>query len=382
VEAVREVTRLKRRLEAENLYLREEIQTEHDFENIVGTSAAMMGVLAQIEIVAATNATVLFTGETGTGKELIARALHERSKRADKPLVTVNCASLPDTLIESELFGHVRGAFSGATNRRVGRFELTDKGTILLDEVGELPLELQAKLLRVLQSGEFEPLGSSQTKKVDVRVIAATNRDLESEVDEGKFRADLYYRLSVFPIEVPPLRDRSEDIPLLVAYFLDQKSRSIGKKVDHISESGMAALVAYDWPGNVRELENFIERAVILCPGSTLRLESATPVGASDNQSAAPIVLLGSVAGDRPDATMRIAEIPPRPTDAGGAGGSPPACPIPMTLEEVERQHILDVLEACEWKVKGSGNAADRLGLNPSTLRSRLKKLGIRRPSR
>jgi transcriptional regulator with GAF, ATPase, and Fis domain len=295
-----------------------------------------------VDQVAPTNATVLLLGETGTGKELIARAIHDSSPRREHPLIKVNCAALPDTLIESELFGHEKGAFTGAAGRRKGRFELADEGTIFLDEIGDLPPELQAKLLRVLQSGEFERLGSEKTLTANVRVIAATNRNLEAAAADGSFRADLYYRLKVFPIEVPPLRDRRKDIPLLVWHFITMRQATLGRRIETVPQRTMERLVAYDWPGNVRELEHVIERALILSPGSTLMVEDLVSV-------------LGAAA----------------PLHAGGS----------QQMADAERAHILRVLRDCGWKVKGSGNAAERLGLNPSTLRSRMKKLGIARPA-
>jgi len=336
-----EVERLKDRLRAENIYLQEEIKGFRDFDEIVGRSDALRLTLTKIEQVASTNANVLLFGETGTGKELFARAVHDRSTRKDRPLVRVNCAALPSNLIESELFGHVKGAFTGATSDRVGRFQLADRGTLFLDEIGELDPELQAKLLRVLQDGEFDRIGSSKTTKVDVRVIAATNRDLRKAMEEKAFRPDLYYRLAVFPIEVPPLRLRRDDIPLLVWHFISKKQGRLGKTVDTIPKKVMDALVEYDWPGNVRELENVIERAMILSSGSTLLLY----------ESFARLV------------------------------GSPPSEAPSSNLEAIDRAHIVGVLEDCHWKIKGADNAADRLGLKPSTLRYRMKKLGIQRPA-
>ncbi|ALA60389.1 sigma-54-dependent Fis family transcriptional regulator [Nitrospira moscoviensis] len=329
----------KARLEAANLYLQEEIKTVHNFEEIIGTSPAIKKVLQAVEKVAATDATVLVTGETGTGKELIARAIHNLSTRKDGVLVKVNCAAIPAGLIESELFGHEKGAFTGALARKVGRFELADKATIFLDEVGEIPLELQTKLLRVLQEGEFERLGSTRTLKVNVRVIAATNRDLEKEVREGRFRSDLYYRLNVFPIRSPALRDRVQDIPLLVSYFVKKFSTAMGKKIESVPAKAMESLKSYGWPGNIRELEHVIERAVILSQGPALELGDWMPKSAT----------------------------------ASGAG--PPA-----TLEEMERAHIIHVLIQTNWRVSGEKGAARILGLNPTTLEARMKKLGIQRP--
>ncbi|HXV68930.1 MAG TPA: sigma 54-interacting transcriptional regulator [Nitrospira sp.] len=330
----------KARLEAANVYLQEEIKTEHNFEEIIGASPAIKKVLQAIEKVAGTDATVLVTGETGTGKELIARALHNLSQRKDGVLVKVNCAAIPAGLVESELFGHEKGAFTGALARKIGRFELADRATIFLDEVGEIPLELQTKLLRVLQEGEFERLGSTRTLKVNVRVIAATNRDLEKEVREGRFRSDLYYRLKVFPIVLPALRDRKQDLPLLVSYFVKKYSSAMGKKVESVPGATMELLKNYTWPGNIRELEHVIERAVILNQGPELELGDWMP----------------------------------RSTEIARNGGF-------ATLEEIERAHILAVLNQTNWRVSGDKGAAKILGLNPTTLEARMKKLGIQRPS-
>src|SRR5262245_1379430 len=327
------------RLEAANTYLQEEIKTAHNFEEIIGTSTAIKKVLQAIEKVAATDATVLVTGETGTGKELIARAIHNLSNRKQGVLVKVNCAAIPAGLIESELFGHEKGAFTGALARKVGRFELADKATIFLDEVGEIPFELQTKLLRVLQEGEFERLGSTRTLKVGVRVIAATNRDLEKEVGEGRFRSDLYYRLNVFPITLPALRDRKQDIQLLVSYFVTRFSGTMGKTVESVPAAAMEMLKSYSWPGNIRELEHVIERAVILSRGSELELADWMPKGSS--ASITPLA----------------------------------------TLEEVERSHIISILTQTAWRVSGEKGAAKILGLNATTLEARMKKLGISRPT-
>lgn len=330
----------KARLEAANLYLREEIKAEHNFEEIIGVSAPIKKVLRAIEKVACTDATVLVTGETGTGKELVARAIHNLSRRKHGVLIKVNCAAIPAGLIESELFGHEKGAFTGALARKIGRFESADKATIFLDEVGEIPMELQTKLLRVLQEGEFERLGSTRTMKVDVRVIAATNRDLEKEMRDGRFRSDLYYRLNVFPIALPALRDRTQDIPLLVSYFVKKFASRMGKPIESVSGSAMQRLKSYTWPGNIRELEHVIERAVILNQGPELKLD----------------------------------EWIPRNTEVGLTGG-------PATLEEVERTHILGVLGLTNWRVSGEKGAAKILGLNATTLEARMKKLGISRPA-
>jgi PAS domain S-box-containing protein len=328
----------KAHLEAANVYLQEEIKTEHNFEEMIGTSAAIKKVFQAIEKVATTDATVLVTGETGTGKELIARAIHHLSKRKDGMLVKVSCAAIPAGLIESELFGHEKGAFTGALARKIGRFELADRATIFLDEIGEIPLDLQTKLLRVLQEGEFERLGSTKTLKVSVRVIAATNRDLEQEVREGRFRSDLFYRLKVFPIQLPALRDRKQDIPLLVAYFVNKYAAQMGKKVESVPASAMEMLKNYPWPGNIRELEHVIERAIILCQGSELELSDWKPKSGASNGH-------GTVA----------------------------------TLEEMERAHIIHVLDQTSWRVSGEKGAAKILGLNPTTLEARMKKLGIQR---
>ncbi len=345
--ALAEITRLKDRLETENVYLQDALKNAHDFEEIVGQSEILRLTLHKVEHVAATDAGVLLLGETGSGKELLARAIHQRSPRAAKPMVKVNCAALPASLIESELFGHVKGAFTGALADKVGRFEMADGGTLFLDEIGELDPDLQAKLLRVLQDGEFERIGATRTVRVNVRLIAATNRDLHDAMRDGLFRPDLYYRLSVFPIEVPPLRARREDIPLLVWHFITRKQRRLGKDIQNVPREVMEHLVNYDWPGNVRELENVIERAMILSPGSNLVLQESLTGGYHPR--------------------------PARPAFAPRLPGSP------GSIHEVDRAHIESVLNACGWKIKGDGNAAERLGLKPSTLRFRMKKLGIER---
>ncbi len=297
-----------------------------------------------------TNSAVLVTGETGTGKELVARAVHRQSRRRNKPLVIVNCAALAPTLVESELFGHERGAFTGATSRRPGRFELADRGTVFLDEVGELPEAIQVKLLRVLQTGEVERLGSSQVLRVDARLIAATNRNLEAEVAAGRFRADLYYRLNVFPLHVPPLRERREDLPLLIAYLAEKKGKAVGKIVKGIPPEMIQGLLRYQWPGNVRELENVLERAIILSRDGILTLEGflghAPPGG-------------GSEIGGAPEETT---------------------APDNRTMRDVERAHVLRVCEQCGWRIKGPESASVRLGLKPSTLYFRMKRLGIVKP--
>ncbi len=328
-----------RKLQLENIYLQEEIKLDHNFGEIITGSNVFKRVLARVQQVAATDTTVLILGETGTGKELIARAVHSLSPRSERPLVKVNCAALPANLIESELFGHEKGAFTGALARKIGRFELADGGTIFLDEIGDLPLELQAKLLRVLQEKEFERVGNPRPIKVDVRVIAATNRDLKKATAAGSFREDLFYRLNVFPIALPPLRERKGDIPLLVKHFVTKHCRKLGKTISRVAQMTLDKLEAYSWPGNVRELESIIERAVIVSSGSTIR----------------------------PDELLDLAHTIDAP---------------PATLEGVERTHILGVLAETGWRIEGKQGAATRLGLNPSTLRSRMDKLGIHKPQK
>ena len=367
-----EVRRLRDRLAAENVYLREEIQQEHNFGEIVGRGAALRQVLSRVEMVAPTNSTVLILGETGTGKELIARAIHERSPRRERPLVKVNCAAISANLVESELFGHVKGAFTGAVAARSGRFELADGGTIFLDEIGELPPEAQVKLLRVLQEQEFEPVGSSQTRRVDVRVIAATNRDLERAVAEGRFRADLFFRVNVLPIRVPALRERREDIPLLVHFFVERFAREMAKRIEGVSRQTMEQLVAYDWPGNVRELENIVERAMVLAKGLVLELGPDFLPAARDSQRSVPQAAAPGPAAFTPP-------LSPRVPVAGDA--TVPDALGPTSLEEVSKQHMMFVLERCGWVIEGPRGAARLLGLQPSTLRSRLKKLGLQPPS-
>jgi PAS domain S-box-containing protein len=344
-QAYDEIRKLKERLEAENLTLREEIKTSSRDNEIIGKSHGFRTVLQQVEHVAPTDSTVLIMGETGTGKGLIARRIHELSSRRDRPLVNVNCAALPATLIESEFFGHEKGAFTGAIDRKIGRFELADGGTIFLDEIGDLPIDLQAKLLRVLQDHEYERIGSSKTKTVDARVIAATNRDLDKQIEQGAFRADLYYRLGVFPIRIPPLRERRDDIPLLVWFFITSLQSRLGKTFESVPSRIMDALTSYDWPGNVRELQNIVERAMILSSGTSLELDD---------------VSLG------PYRTTHASENnDPQKGD---------------NLEDAQRAHIVRVLEECGWKVRGKDGAAERLGLKRTTLQSRMKKLAIQRP--
>ncbi len=336
--ALSEIQTMKDRLEAENIYFRRENKMKHQLDHILGHSDGLKYVLYRAEQVAPTNTTVLILGETGTGKELIAAAIHNMSPRKDRPLITVNCAALPGNLIESELFGREKGAFTGADIRQVGRFEIAHGSTLCLDEIGELPLEVQAKLLRAIQHNEFERLGSSRTIKVDVRIMATTNRNLEEEVRKGRFRQDLYYRLNIFPITVPPLRQRKEDIPLMVQAFVERYSRKLRKEITSIQKETLQALQDYPWPGNVRELESIIERAVILCPGPVLQLADKLEIS------------------------------------------SPPLSSAVRTLEETERNQILKILSDTRWRIEGKDGAAAILGLHPSTLRARMHKLGILRP--
>jgi formate hydrogenlyase transcriptional activator len=341
--AYRQVRKLKDKLTQEKLYLEDELRSERNFQEIIGNSSVLRRVLRQVEAVAPTGSTVLIYGETGTGKELIARAVHNLSQRRSNPFVKLNCAAIPTGLLESELFGHERGAFTGAIAQRIGRFELASQGTIFLDEIGEIPLDLQPKLLRVLQEKEFERLGGSRTLSTHARLIAATNRDLHAMVEEEKFRSDLFYRLNVFPIHVPPLRERPEDIPFLVRHFAQYYAFNMSKQIDTISSETMNALVRYPWPGNIRELQNVIERAVILSKG--------------------------------PQLAVALSDLKPRGGDAKPAEG-------PITLEEMERRHILSVLEQTNWVFGGPKGAAARLGIKRPTLQFRMQKLGISRPPR
>jgi formate hydrogenlyase transcriptional activator len=350
--------RERNRLQAQNLYLQEEIKTTHNFEEIIGRSPAIARVLKQVQQVAPADSTVLISGETGTGKELIARATHSTSRRKERPLIKLNCAALPTGLVESELFGHERGAFTGALEKRVGRFALADKGSIFLDEIGELSLETQAKLLRILQEQEFEPVGSAKTFKVDVRVIAATNRDLLKAVEAGTFRADLFYRLNVFQIPLPALRERKDDIPLLVHYFATRYAAKLGKRFEGIDEPTLRRLVEYPWPGNIRELENVIERATILSSGPMLEIE--TELLRAPHAPAERQLNLVSRSSQEPM----------------GAAATTHAT---STLAEVERQQILRALRQTRGVIDGERGAAKVLGLNPNTLRSRMKKMGIAR---
>src|SRR6266536_279234 len=353
-----EIAALKARLEKENVYLQEEIRTVHNFEEIVGNSPRLLELLRRVDQVAPADSSVLIYGETGTGKELIARAIHDRSARKNRPLVKVNCSAISAGLVESELFGHVKGAFTGAFERRIGRFELADRGTLFLDEVGELPLETQVKLLRVLQEREFEPVGSNRSVHVDVRIIAATNRNLEESIKTGSFRDDLFYRLNVFPVEVPPLRERRSDISKLATFFVFQYSKKLGKNIEGISQDTMDRISGYSWPGNVRELQNIIERAVILCQQPILELKP----------DLAPI----SARGVLPQAPEGLSE-------AEVAQYSRSAPPPLSTLKEVERGHIMAVLKQTGGVVEGPNGAARILNLHPNTLRHRMSRLGIKR---
>jgi DNA-binding NtrC family response regulator len=331
-----EVVKLKNQIEQENIYLRKEIEVKHKHEEIIGNSEPLRNILSSAEQVASTGSTVLIMGETGTGKELLARAIHKLSPRKDRQMVTLNCAALPSTLLESELFGREKGAYTGAITRQIGRFEIADGSTIFLDEIGEMALEVQAKLLRVLQEGQFERLGNPETIRVNVRIIASTNRDLATSVAEGRFREDLYYRLNVFSITVPPLRDRSEDIPSLVWAFIKEFEKPMGKVIEKVPQKSMAALQRYNWPGNIRELKNVIENAMIISNDRILKLKP-------------------------------LADLSPN-------------LQKDLKLEVVERNHIIDVLNKTSWRVSGQKGAAELLGLKPTTLESRMKKLGITRP--
>jgi formate hydrogenlyase transcriptional activator len=350
--AYSEIRELKEQLSKEKLYLEDEIRTEMNFAQIIGNSASLRRVLKGVGTVAPTDSTVLIYGETGTGKELIARAIHDLSPRSSKPFVKLNCAAIPTGLLESELFGHEKGAFTGAIAQRIGRFEVADGGTIFLDEIGEIPLELQTKLLRVLQEREFERLGSSRTLRTDARLIAATNRDLEAMVGEQKFRPDLFFRLNVFPAHVPPLRERQGDIPLLVRHFAEQFSRRMNKVMETIPSATMDALCRYQWPGNIRELQNVVERAVIISTGPVLSVD------VSDLRF--------------PRDSRRVEQSAPPKSTTGV---------LHNVLEETERGHILEALQRCNWVVAGPSGAAARLGMKRSTLQKRIHKLGIARSS-
>lgn len=340
-QSLKELEALKKKLEEENIYLKSEVREARHFSDMIGTSNALRYVQTQVAQVASTASTVLIQGETGVGKELVARAIHNDSKsRSDKPFIKVNCAAIPSNLVESELFGHERGAFTDAREQRKGRFELADTGTLFLDEISELSQNTQAKILRVLQEGEFERVGGTQTLKSDVRIIAATNRDLNAEVAAGRFRADLFYRINVYPITVPPLRKRREDIPLLVEHFVSQIGPDMGKKIEKIPTKVMEQLKAYNWPGNIRELRNVVERSLITSPGSTFQLADFT---VERHKSFSP------------PSNQRV------------------------SLDEIQQQHIQQVLKETGWKINGAGGAAEILQMKPSTLRNRMKKLGIKR---
>ena len=360
--AFKEIDALKDKLAEEKLYLEEEIRSEFNFEEIIGDAASLKRALAQVEVVAPTDTAALILGETGTGKELIARAIHNLSPRRQRTFVKINCAAIPSGLLESELFGHERGAFTGALNQKIGRFELADHGTLFLDEVGDLPMELQPKLLRVLQEHEFERLGSNRTMKVDVRVVAATNQDLAKQVADRTFRSDLYYRLNVFPIQIPALRERREDVPLLVRYFVQKFSSRLNKVVEYVPAEAMTALANYSWPGNVRELENFVERAVLLSPGKELRV----PVSE----------LLSEPGGSSTASSSRRAVASPSVDNSDDA----PASASISTLEQAEREHILRALQQTQWRIGGPKGAAALLDMKRTTLQARMRKLNIRRP--
>lgn len=338
--AFEEIEKLKDQLEMENQSLQEEIKESHNYEEIIGDSKVLKNVLSKVELVSDTDSTVLIRGDTGTGKERIARAIHNLSSRSKRALIKVNCPAIPSALIESELFGHEKGAFTGALAKKIGKFELADGGSIFLDELGDLPLDAQAKLLRVLQEREFERVGGTETLNVDVRIIAATNRDLETAVKDGKFRADLYYRLNVFPIDVPRLEERKEDIQLLATYFTQKYARKIGRKVKSIKEKDIMRLKSYSWPGNIRELENIIERAVILSKGQNLEISED----------------FFSALSDAPGLEARS-----------------------LKLDDNERNHIINILNKTKWRIHGDKGAAKILGINPNTLRSRIVKLGIKK---
>jgi formate hydrogenlyase transcriptional activator len=362
--AYQQIAALKDKLNKEKLYLEDEIRTEYHFGAIVGGSKPLKKVLQLVETVAPTDSTVLIRGETGTGKELIARAIHNLSSRRERTFVKLNCAAIPTGLLESELFGHEKGAFTGAIAQRIGRFELAHLGTLFLDEVGDIPLELQPKLLRVLQEMEFERLGSSRTIRVSVRLVAATNRDLSQMVREGQFRSDLFYRLNIFPISVPPLRERQEDIPKLIRYFAQKYSLRLNKKIASIASGAMDALSRYSWPGNIRELENFVERAVILSRGNELELPIAELRLRDGHVSAHD---------DRRSKDRRAhRQKSPQANQSTFEPGT-------MTLEDAEREHILQVLRASDWQVGGPQGAAARLGMKRTTLNSKMKRLSINR---
>ncbi len=350
--AFEEIQRLKAQLEIQNAYLKEEVIEANAFGELVGQSEALRHIVSQIDLVAPTEASVLFLGESGTGKELVAREIHNRSRRKDKPLIRVNCASVPKDLYESEFFGHARGAFTGAIKDRAGRFEAAEGGTLFLDEIGEIPLDLQSKLLRVLQEKRYERVGEDRTRHADVRIIGATNRDLKKEVAAGRFREDLYYRLNVFPIQVPTLRDRMEDIPLLARHFVDLSAKELGCPKPRLTRAGIAKLQGYDWPGNIRELRNVIQRAVILSRGGVLDFD--LPAAASVSASARTV--------------------------ARATGDAEPEFLTESELQRRERENLLVILEKANWRIKGADGAAELLGVRPTTLVTRIKKMGLRRP--
>nr|AVQ67928.1 putative transcription factor [uncultured bacterium] len=358
--AYEEISELKDKLTQEKLYLEDEIRSQLNFENVVGNSSALQHVLSLVETVAFSDATVLLLGETGTGKELIARAIHDRSRRRERTFAKLNCAAIPAGLLESELFGHKRGAFTGAIAQKAGRLELADQGTLFLDEVGDIPVEVQPKLLRVLQEREFERLGSTHTRKVDFRLVSATNRDLEQMVASREFRSDLFYRLSVFPIRIPPLRERKEDIPLLVSYFVQKFAKQMHKNIEGIPASAMKGLTAWDWPGNIRELENFIERAVILTRGKSLE---------------APLAELRKTKTET--AVMTVVPQDVKRATGGVGGAQTDKDGVAKEYETKQREEIIRALTACKGRVGGSDGAASRLGINRTTLLSRMKKLGV-----
>jgi transcriptional regulator with GAF, ATPase, and Fis domain len=350
--AFEEIQRLKAQLEIQNAYLKEEVIEAKAFGELVGQSEALRHIVSQIDLVAPTEASVLILGESGTGKELVAREIHNRSRRKDKPLIRVNCASVPKELYESEFFGHARGAFTGAIKDRAGRFEAADGGTLFLDEIGEIPLDLQSKLLRVLQEKRYERVGEDRTRATDVRIIGATNRDLKKEAAAGRFREDLYYRLNVFPIQAPPLRNRMEDIPLLAKHFVELSAKELGCPKPRLTRAGIAKLQGYQWPGNIRELRNVIQRAVILSRGGLLDF-------------------------DLPAVESSLA---PARQAARATGGAEPEFLTESELQRRERDNLLVILEKANWKIKGADGAAELLGVRPTTLVTRIKKMGLRRP--
>jgi formate hydrogenlyase transcriptional activator len=364
--ALAEVERLKIRLQQENHYLKQEISESANSGEIIGSSPALQAALRKVALVAATDTTVLIHGETGTGKELIARALHEQSPRRDRPMVKLNCSAISAGLVESELFGHVKGAFTGASERRIGRFELADGGTLFLDEVSELPLETQAKLLRVLQEREFEPVGSSKTVKVDVRVVAATNRDLAADAGEGRFRSDLYYRLNVFPLDLPPLRERPDDIETLAVHFMQRMSRKLGKPLTRIAPETLSRLRTHTWPGNIRDLQNTIERAAVLTTDGTLVVDWELGPARRPTATVAPVPSVAATNGTTAPAAPAATSVPSHDS-AGNV----------LTLEALERAHMISVLRKTRGVIEGPRGAAKLLDLKPSTTRFRMKKLGI-----